>query len=149
MNNRFKYRLWDELEQKFNYYDLLNSESVFNFGYDIEEDMINYNERVSLKDTDKSFVRLEQGCSLIDEDNKNLYEGDIVSVTRYINEWSDKKTEYIGIIKYFSDFNLLGIETIDKQFNTAFAIDKLITNIKLLGDIHQNKDILKDYNYEQ
>lgn len=148
MNNRFKYRLWDELEQKFNYYDLLNSESVFNFGYDIEEDMINYNGRVSLKDTDKSFVRLEQGCSLIDEDNKNLYEGDIVSVTRYINEWSDEKTEYIGIIKYFSDFNSLGIETIDKQFNTAFAIDKLITNIKLLGDIHQNKDILKDYNYE-
>lgn len=148
MNNRFKYRLWDELEQKFNYYDLLNSESVFNLGYDADELMYDYNDRITLNHNNNAFICLEQGCSVVDDNNKNLYEGDIVNITRYINEWSDEKTEYIGIIKYFSDFNSLGIETIDKQFNTAFAIDKLITNIKLLGNIHQNKDILKDYNYE-
>ena len=145
MSNRFKYRLWNELEQNFKYYNLLNSESVSDFGYDVEEDMYDYNERVTYNHNDKTFVCLEQGCNIIDDDNKDLYEGDIVSVTRYNSDWTD---DYIGIIKYFSEFNSLGIKTIDKRYNTAFAIDMLIKNIKLIGNIHQNKDILKEYNYE-
>lgn len=147
MNNRFKYRLWNELEQNFKYYNLLNSESVFDFGYDVEEDMYDYNERVAYNHNDKTSVCLEQGCNIIDDDNKDLYEGDIVSVTRN-SDWTDETSDYIGIIKYFSEFNSLGIKTIDKKYNTAFAIDMLIKNIKLIGNIHQNKDILKEYNYE-
>jgi len=148
MSNRFKYRLWNELEQNFKYYNLLNFESVSDFGYDVEEDMYDYNERVTYNYNDKTFVCLEQGCNIIDDDNKDLYEGDIVSVTRYNSGWTDETSDYIGIIKYFSEFNSLGIKTIDKRYNTAFAIDMLIKNIKLIGNIHQNKDILKEYNYE-
>ena len=71
MSNRFKYRLWNELEQNFKYYNLLNSESVSDFGYDVEEDMYDYNERVTYNHNDKTFVCLEQGCNIIDDDNKD------------------------------------------------------------------------------
>lgn len=88
------------------------------------------------------FEKKEQCTGLKSKNGKLIYEGDIVKVTRAKNEWTDETSEYIGFIKWFDDMHSLGVETVNKKFNTAFALDPQIFNIEIIGNINENPELL-------
>lgn len=50
MNDRFKLRLWSVQEQKYRYYNLVEKESLYDFGFFAESETPDYNEQILLND---------------------------------------------------------------------------------------------------
>ncbi len=122
MNDRFKFRAWDNLAQKY----------LDDFYVDGETGLIMYSAA-----EDENNVVLEQCTGLKDKNGKLIYEGDIIELTRSRNYGWCEKGRRLEV--QWNTFNCCGFG-FGKIGNLT---EKCASNCIVIGNIHANKELLK------
>ena len=111
-----KFRIWDEMQHKFLFQGI---------GLTLND--------INDKNTiiPGSEIIYSQFTGLLDESNKEIYEGDIVSINGLIGKW---------IIRYekWGQFGMNGT-----NHEEGFCMDDHLGNTKIIGNIFENPDLLK------
>lgn len=121
MNDRFKFRVWDKINEKWiNNNCLLDIESGYLFGwYDNEQ-------------ANKRRYKLMQSTGIKDKNGKLVYESDIITdeIDNYVVEW-DTDEAYLG-------FWVREIGT-----REYYTFEQLLS-YEVIGNIYENKDLLNE-----
>lgn len=100
------------------------------------------NKCIGLANTLPNSLKWEQCTGLRDKNGKLIYEGDIVIYEVFVSDWSDEKRKGYGIVYYDDDQHALGLRTIKQTFTSSFGLNKLISEIEVIGNIHENPEFL-------
>lgn len=127
MSDRLKFRVWDR------YYNDYWTDSMIkcNIRWLFYPD----NENVEN-------IIIEQCTGLRDKNDKLIFEGDVVIYEVFVSDWSDEKRKGYGIVYYDDDQHALGLRTIKQTFTSSFGLNKLISEIEVIGNIHENSEFL-------
>lgn len=128
-NLRLKFRVWDKY---FNRY--WTDEEVKN---NIQWLLYPDNENIEN-------VIIEQCTGLRDKNGKLIFEGDVVIYEVFVSDWSDEKRKCYGIVYYDDNQHAFGVKTIRQTVTSCFGLNKLISEIEVIGNIHENPDMLKN-----
>ena len=122
MQDRFKFRVWDKINEKWVEKCLLDIESGYLLGY------------YDNKQAYKRRYAIMQCTGLKDKNGKLIYEGDIVTddFDKYVIEWEGEPN-----YQYFAVW--LPIETC----KTCSTLEQLLS-IEVIGNIYENKELLND-----
>ena len=116
MNDRFKFRVWDKINDKWMSNQLIDIEKGLLTGF--------YNDEEAFK---RRYI-IMQSTGLKDKNGKLIYEGDIVkeTLTDFINE------EIITVVKW-------------DELNAMYNLENL-QNCKreVIGNIYENPELLED-----
>ena len=122
MQDRFKFRAWDNQER----YYIPDEETNFCHG------MMEY-----WLDKENCPLTFEQCTGLKDKKSKLIYEGDILASD---NECFREKYK-VEFCQHYSQFLLIGINT------TGGAFDVIEHNsLEIIGNIHENSELLEEAN---
>lgn len=127
MTDRFKFRIWNSNKNKYVYFDF---NDLSEYGADEVEEISN-----SLDCLD---LGLSEQCTGLKDKNDNLvYEGDILI---------DKYSCIVEIVYQkncmFQALQKNGIK--GAEFYTSYSLEpEYIKNSEIIGNIHENKDLLK------
>lgn len=136
MSERFKVRVWDVQNQKYLYFDLLNSESLNEFAFFTDDETPDYNEQIKCPDTNCWALIIEQCTGLKDKNGKLIYENDIV-------ELYDSTELVNAVIKWDGNAGCWDIKTTD----TIYTFDNLYGNeMQIIGNIHENPELMEQSN---
>lgn len=116
MDSRFKFRAWIEEVKSYFYFDL----------YDIKKHTFDEIEEENI----------EQCVGLEDKNGELIYEGDIL---RFVYDWEEE----IKPVVFDIESACYGVKYC-KDFILPFANN--LQDIEVIGNIHENKDLLEDNN---
>lgn len=150
MQDRFKFRVWDVQNQKYEYFDLTKSESLNEFAWWAEASAVDYDLQIKNEAGACWGLFLEQCTGLKDKNGNLIYEGDIVKIT----DKSSRKEPFIGVVEYTNtasfEANCNGfymhlhnpktpenVSTVEKMFCSS------LREIEVIGKIHENPELLE------
>lgn len=127
MNDRFKFRVWDKINEKWINNCLLDIESGYLCGYYDNEQAY------------KRRYKIMQCTGLKDKKGKLIYEGDIVKFNfdtdeiKAVVSWDDKELIgfYLNTTDYFKD-----------KYVTDYDFYK--NDYEVIGNIYENKELLNE-----
>ena len=127
MNDRFKFRVWDKLDEE--YYD----ENCFQMQIESSGDLfiigVGNDGEDCFWETDNTVV--EQCTGLKDKNGKLIYEGDIVKAFGF--------KDYYKLVCRFRDSSFC-LDHIDgSPYNFAHSVSP----VEVIGNIHENADLLE------
>lgn len=131
MQDRLKYRVWDKINEVWIENSLLDTKQGCIAGFYMPEKAM------------KRRIVVEQCTGLKDKNGKLIYEGDIVIYEVYTNDWSDEKRRGFGVIYYDEEQHALGLKTIKQTLASSFGLNKLISEIEVVRNIHKNPELLE------
>lgn len=136
MSRKIKFRVWSKDDNKLWYCDYLQ----FGIGgirfHDLENDR-----QVVVELTDGSY-ELEQFSGILDSKKNEIYEGDIVSIDFDTDEV--EKSE----VKFSSGGFIVEADFGDYDLTTIGWAIEMAEEIKVIGNIHQNPELLKQNNMD-
>lgn len=129
MNDRLKIRVWDKYFNR----------------YWSDEEVKNNIQWLLYPDNDHiENVVIEQCTGLRDKNGKLIYEGDVVIYEVFLTDWSDEKRKGYGIVYYDDNQHAFGVRTIKQTVASSFGLNKLVSEIEIIGNIHENLELLDD-----
>lgn len=145
MSDRLKFRVWDNVEKKY-----LDCDDDY-IDYAITRDGIliliaNDNSDCRHIYLDKDRYIIEQCTGLKDKNGKLIFEGDVVIYEVFVSDWSDEKRKGYGIVYYDDDQHAFGVKTIRQTVTSSFGLNKLISEIEVISNIHENPEFLNANN---
>ena len=126
-----KFRAWDrELEEWTNY-------SINN----IDGNLVDFcNKEAGCWETDKEGKRfvLSQYTGLKDNEDREIYEGDIVKAISF--------ARWIGVVKYSDENQAFIFDDLDKKYrgNSTVFMNQFDDGFEILGNIYENPELLKE-----
>lgn len=131
MSDRLKFRVWDKYFNRYWIDSMIKCNICWLF-YPDNENIEN--------------VIIEQCTGLKDKNGKLIFEGDVVIYEVFVSDWSDEKRKGYGIVYYDDDQHAFGVKTIRQTVTSSFGLNKLISNIEVIGNIHENPEFLNANN---
>jgi len=138
VNREIKYRVWDIedkrwIKQSWKFH--LEGDGTFHtYQKNIYEGNMEYNE------VRQEFYTIQQFTGLKDKNGKDIYEGDLVTDTQnnlYEVYWLDVNATFDLAIRNETETSHLG-------YNTQLSAEDILSaNIEVIGNIFDNKDLLK------
>lgn len=150
MNDRFKYRMWDVQNQKYEYFDLMKMDGLKSFSWFAEASAVDYDLQVKNEAGANWGLFLEQCTGLKDKNGKLIYEGDVVKII----DKSSRAEPFVGVVEYTNtasfEANCRGfymhlhnpktpenISMVEKMFCTS------LREIEVIGNIQENPELLE------
>jgi len=129
-NRQIKFRFWGKFGELNEEKDECENEMLYG-------DRFCFSDHAPINDlfADKSFVAM-QFTGLTDKNGKEIYEGDVLKINLYDDEWVTKVRDYNGTL-------VIDVEGCD--WNTtalSFLDDEAETEV--IGNIYENPELLKD-----
>lgn len=141
MNNRLKFRAWCKLDFETPDGPLLFEQKLDKYNFPIfvckNDPEIQY--ELSIPFGDPDWI-IQQSLGKQDRDGKEIYEGDIVEYVEGV-ELGDKQ-KCIGVVKYDDYLCAYGMSHSKEDDCIDFIMDGTVSNIKIIGNIIENKEIL-------
>ena len=141
MNNRFKFRVWDETRKQLIYPETNNPDINENYFLLNQKGKVFCFDGNMLDDWSENFI-IQQFTGLLDKDGNKIFEGDIL----FIN--CNKNYTYKVIIKWL-DGGLHAFEKINNEYSIeeGYTLNHEIGNThefsKIIGNIFENPELLK------
>ena len=133
MNDRFEFRVWCKNKNEWEKDDVLIGVNVNSW---IIKTISSYTSLFTKKPVDPENHIIEQCTGLKDKNGKLIYEGDIVKYKQCYNE--NTKTEKIDFVKYTKG------EYLPREYYRHQAgFPDWQEDFEIIGNIHENKDLLK------
>lgn len=120
-------------------------EIKFRFYDKTEKKMRYFNDIWNMPQPDYDFDEIQQYTGLKDKSGKEIYEGDIVEYKTYRfgkNGKDEKKTQLGEICWIENGFEVTWINPIDYVASGYQFVESLCREIKVVGNIYENKDLL-------
>lgn len=140
----FKFRVWENVENKMNYDCIVGDNFIiFNYTGDCEDDLFTGDvDFVHLCELNRKYFTIMQYTGIRDMTGKEIYEGDILG-DEYGNNIISKIAYNKGVFRVIEKHNRF-TDPID-----YFATGKLVNGVyikdmKVIGNIYENKDLLED-----
>ena len=133
MSREIKFRAWDTKDKEMIY----KADHAYDCGawYDVYIDVSCFGEILD----DERYI-VEQYTGLEDDNDKEIYEGDIISETSDLGEDFDYHFEYIV---YWNEDNLCwSVKCID-GYSWHEDLWEINSSIKVIGNIHENPELLE------
>ena len=127
MNDRFRFRAWDNREEKYIY----NAQDQ----YDDEVECFG-----NMFDTYGDRYAVEQCTGLKDKNGKLIYEGDIIKCS-YGSEY------YVGCVVWDSEEIQFSMEVNEELY--SFSQHSESHKIEIIGNIHENPEMIDENNRDQ
>ena len=136
--DRFKFRVWDKEHNKMVFFDFNN---LIAFGRDLELDS---NNELEYLDLDEPMQR----TGLKDKNGVLIYESDIAKFTRSADPMfttSTAKVDYKCEIRWYRNgYYFIYLDPMFDSEITLIPWNNFISNVEVIGNIHQNKELLND-----
>lgn len=138
MNDRFKFRVWDKLDEE--YYD----ENCFQMQIESSGDLfiigVGNDGEDCFWETDNTVV--EQCTGLKDKNGKLIYEGDICRIKGTYYDCDYKEYLEVDDIEKVESLEKFFGEAMLKGVYSALGCDTL--QVEVIGNIHENADLLEN-----
>lgn len=129
MKDRFRFRAWDNLEEK--------------YIYDAQDQ---YDDKVecfgNMFDTYGGRYIVEQCTGLTDKNGKLIYEGDICSIKGYFYDCEQDENFDVDRIELVESLERFFMEAVFKGVCSALDCETL--PVEVVGNIHENPDLLEN-----
>ena len=124
MNDRWRFRVWDKAENKYN---------GFSFHLAMSGELDRLSVDGELREADEERFIVERCTGLEDKNGKLLYEGDVVLA---LESWSGRKREF-NVIYCDKEYGFLFVDGF-KNTKALFAF--IPEDLEVIGNIHEVKN---------
>ena len=143
MTREIKFRVWDKvLNQYVKGLAVFGNGTIIHVGQDLDETYLVANENIIVEQHPENLI-IEQFTGLKDENGKSIYENDLI---KYIAEDGDY---FVAPVKYMNNEGYPAFDIPIEYIPDGYYFESNVLStgvveeaIKVIGNIHNNKDLL-------
>lgn len=144
MSREIKFRVWDKiLNQYVKGLAVFGNGTIIHVDQDLDETCLIANKSIIVEQHPENLI-IEQFTGLKDENGKSIYENDLI---KYIAEDGDY---FVAPVKYMNNEGYPAFDVPIKYIPDSYYFDSNVLStgteeetIKVIGNIHNNKDLLE------